>query len=105
MLIEAGYPAERLKLIVLDREPSRSLASWLAIFLQRMPETLVVRNHVLAALNIRRVENYAMRLGVPVIHYVHEASKQPIESARALFDRLRPSGRVHPPAGADSERR
>ena len=101
MLIEAGYPPDRLKLIVLDREPSRSLASWLAIFLQRMPETLLVRNHILAALNVRRVENYAMRLGVPVIHYVHEASKDPIESARALFDRLGLSGRFSAAAVTD----
>jgi hypothetical protein len=101
MLIEAGYPPERLKLIVLDREPSRSLASWLAIFLQRMPETLLVRNHILAALNIRRVENYAMRLGVPVTHFVHEASKEPIESARALFDRLGLSGRFTAAAVTD----
>jgi hypothetical protein len=101
MLIEAGYPPDRLKLIVLDREPARSLASWLAIFLQRMPETLLVRNHILAALNIRRVENYAMRLGVPVTHYVHEASKEPIESARALFDRLGLSSRFTAAAVTD----
>jgi hypothetical protein len=101
MLIEAGYPPERLKLIVLDREPSRSLASWLAIFLQRMPETLVVRNHILAALNVRRVENYAVRLGVPVTHYVYEASKEPIESARALFDRLGLFGRFTAAAVTD----
>src|SRR6266568_1134372 len=101
MLIEAGYPPDRLKLIVLDREPSRSLASWLAIFSARMPEILLVRNHILAALNIRRVENYEMRLGVPVTHYVHEASKEPIESARALFDRLGLSGRFTAAAVTD----
>ena len=101
VLIEAGYPRERLKLIVLDREPSRSLASWLAIFSARMPETLLVRNHILAALNIRRVENYAVRLGVPVIHFVHEASKEPVESARALFDRLGLSARFTAAAVTD----
>ena len=31
-LIEAGYPPDRLKLILIDREPLTSLASWLAIF-------------------------------------------------------------------------
>ena len=101
VLIEAGYPRERLKLIVLDREPSRSLASWLAIFSARMPETLLVRNHILAALNIRRIENYAVRLGVPVIHFVHEASKEPVESARALFDRLGLSARFTAAAVTD----
>jgi hypothetical protein len=29
LLVEAGYPAERLHVIMLDREPASSLASWL----------------------------------------------------------------------------
>jgi hypothetical protein len=101
MLIEAGYPADRIKLIVLDREPASSLASWFTIFLQRMPENLLVRNHTLAALNVRRVANYALKHGVCVTHYVHEASKEPVESARALFARLGLSGRFSASAVTD----
>jgi hypothetical protein len=87
-LLEAGYPADRLSLIILDREPASSLASWINKLSCRVPETLLVRHYVLAALNAVRVENYLARMGVPVTHYVHEASKEPIESARALFARL-----------------
>jgi hypothetical protein len=87
-LIEAGYPADRLKLIVIDREPMSSLASWLAIFGQRVPASVLVRTHVLAALNLLRVKSYAKRMGVEVSHYVHEASKEPVASMRALFTRL-----------------
>src|SRR4051812_3663911 len=87
-LIEAGYPAEKLSLIVLDREPRGSLASWINRLSCRIPESLLVRHYVLSALNKIRVENYAKRLGVPVTHYVHEASKEPVASAGALFARL-----------------
>jgi hypothetical protein len=87
-LVEAGYPPNKLHLIVLDREPFGSLASWLAIFTQRVPANLLARNHILAALNVLRVKSYAKRHGIPTTHYVHEASKEPIESARALFERL-----------------
>jgi hypothetical protein len=87
-LIEAGYPADKLKLIIIDREPMSSLASWLAIFGQRVPASVLVRTHVLAALNLRRVKSYAERMGVAVSHYVHEASKEPVSSARALFAHL-----------------
>ncbi len=87
-LIEAGYPPDRLSLIVLDREPASSLASWINKLSHRVPEKLLVRHYVLSVLNTLRVEAYAHRLGVPVTHYVYEASKQPVESARALFARL-----------------
>jgi hypothetical protein len=56
LLIEAGYPPDRL--------------------------------HVIAALNAVRVEGYARRHGLPVTHYVYEASKDPVSSVRVLFDRL-----------------
>jgi hypothetical protein len=87
-LVEAGYPPNKLHLIILDREPLSSLASWLAIFTQRVPADLLARNHILAALNVLRVRSYAKRHGIPITHYVHEASKEPVESARALFERL-----------------
>ena len=87
-LVEAGYPADKLSLIVLDREPLSSLASWIDRLTCRIPESVLVRHYVLSALNKIRVENYAQRLGVPVTHYVHEASKEPVASARALFARL-----------------
>jgi hypothetical protein len=87
-MLEAGYPADKLRLIILDREPASSLASWINKLSCRVPEKLLVRHYVLATLNTVRVENYLKRMGVAVTHYVHEASKEPTESARALFARL-----------------
>jgi hypothetical protein len=88
LLIEAGYPASKLHLLVLDREPAGSLSSWLRKLSHRVPAEILVRHYVIAALNAVRVKSYARRHGVPVTHYVYEASKDPVRAVRALFARL-----------------
>jgi hypothetical protein len=88
MLIEAGYPPDKLHLLLLDRHPVSCLNSWLAKWSDRVPPERLLRHHVLATLNVVRVEGYARRQGVPVTHYVYEASKDAVASARALFQRL-----------------
>jgi hypothetical protein len=88
MLIEAGYPVAKLHLIMLDREPAKSLASWFAKWSDRVPQRTLVKHHVLAALNAIRVERYARSQGVAVTHYVYEASRNPVASVRSLFERL-----------------
>jgi hypothetical protein len=87
-LIEAGYPANRLHFIMLDRDPASSLASWLEKWSDRVPERTLLQNYVIATLNSLRVESYARGHGVPVTHYVYEASKEPVSSIRILFERL-----------------
>ena len=87
-LIEAGYPAEKLHFIMLDRDPASSLASWLEKWSDRIPEDRLIHNYVTATLNALRVESYAARHGVPITHYVYEASKEAAQSVRILFDRL-----------------
>jgi hypothetical protein len=87
-LIEAGYPADKLHFIMLDRDPASSLASWLEKWSDRVPESRLLQNYVLATLNTLRVESYARRHGVPITHYVYEASKEPVQSVRTLFERL-----------------
>jgi hypothetical protein len=47
-LIEAGYPAERLHAILLDRDPASSLASWLDKWSDRAPEGTLLDNYVVA---------------------------------------------------------
>ncbi|MGX4801325.1 FAD/NAD(P)-binding protein [Bradyrhizobium guangdongense] len=87
-LIEAGWPAEKLHMIMLDRDPASSLASWLERWSDRVPEDRLIQNYVISSLNALRVESYARRHGVPVTHYVYEASKDATGSVRKLFDRL-----------------
>ncbi|MGX1167490.1 hypothetical protein AB7M16_003756 [Bradyrhizobium sp. USDA 372] len=92
LLIEAGYPRHRLHLIMLDREPASSLASWLDKLISRAPADVLLRHYVVAALSAARVSSYAERQGVPVTHYVYEVSKEALSSVRVLFDRLGLSG-------------
>lgn len=87
-LLEAGYPAEKLHFIMLDRDPASSLASWLEKWSERIPEDRLIQNYIVATLNSLRVEDFAARHGIPVTHYVYEASKEATESVRTLFERL-----------------
>ncbi|WP_407115968.1 sulfotransferase family protein [Bradyrhizobium sp. LMG 9283] len=88
LLIEAGYPRQRLHLIMLDREPASSLASWLEKLISRAPADTLLRHYVVAALSAAHVANYAERQGVAVTHYVYEVSKEAVSSVRVLFGRL-----------------
>ncbi len=88
ILLQAGFPADRLHLIILDRDPAQSLASWLEKWSGRVPRDRLLANFVLATLNVIRVEACARRCGVPVTHYIHEASRRPVAAAEALFRHL-----------------
>jgi len=87
-LIEAGWPADKLHMIMLDRDPASSLASWLEKWSDRVPEDRLIQNYVISTLNALRIESHARRQGVAVTHYVYEASKDATGSVRRLFDRL-----------------
>jgi len=100
-LIEAGYPADKLRLVVLDREAESTLASWLAKWSDRLPECKLIRNHIVAALNKHRVEAYARRQGIAAIHYVYEASKDSVRTMQTLFARLGLSSRFSTRAVTD----
>lgn len=101
LLIEAGYPPNRLHLIMLDREPVSSLASSLDKLSGCVPDAVLLQNYVVAALNAIRVESYGRQQGVPVIHYVYEASKEAVQSIKILFDRLGLAGRFTETAVTD----
>jgi len=87
-LLDAGYPPNKLRLIMLDRDPTDSLASWLDKWSDRLPARRLEEHHILASLNAIRVEIQARRAGIPITHYVYEASREPVQAARALFQRL-----------------
>ena len=68
-LIEAGYPAEKLHLIMLDRDPASSLASWLEKWSDRIPEDRLIQNYVISTLNAqpgREPRPAAWRAGHPL---------------------------------------
>lgn len=83
MLLEAGYPASRLRLVVLDREPLTSLASWFAKFGAKKPRATLLEHFVLSSLQARRMKAWAHASGVPVTHYVYELTRRPGEAIEA----------------------
>jgi hypothetical protein len=96
MMMAAGYPAEKLHLVVVDREPYASLSSWVARWPDRVPRARLVEHFVLSSLQIRRMRSYARQNRIAVTHYVYEASRRPLEAIAALFRRLGISQRFHP---------
>ncbi|WP_035466641.1 hypothetical protein [Burkholderia sp. WSM2232] len=88
ILLKSGYPAKKLKLIIVDREPVRSLDSWINKWSSKLDIERLALNYSSSALNAVRVESYAVRNGVDTLYYVYEASKQPDVAIPALFQAL-----------------
>ncbi|WP_328912964.1 MULTISPECIES: hypothetical protein [unclassified Streptomyces] len=95
-LIESGWPADRLRLLVLDREPVASMDSWMAKWEERIGRSRVVDNFLLATANYPVVRRYAESAGVQVTHFPYEASRQPETTVARLFGRLGLSDRYRP---------
>ena len=94
-LINAGYPASKLRLLVLDRNPYKSLASWLLKWSDKLPTNTLVEHFVLSSLNAHRMKKYAKENEIPVTHFVYEASRKPAEAIQRLFKRLGLSSYYH----------
>lgn len=88
ILVEAGYPTDRIELLMLDRDPYRSLDSWLNKWSHIMPEERLVQHYVLSALNGIRIKAYGEKLGIRVSHYIYEASRIPEITVQRMFERL-----------------
>ncbi|MEU2509036.1 hypothetical protein ABZ621_30590 [Streptomyces sp. NPDC007863] len=87
-LIEAGWPADRLRLLVLDREPEACLDSWMAKWEGRIGRRRVVENFVRSTANYGAMRRFAAEEGVSVTHFPYEAAKQPEVTVRLMFERL-----------------
>lgn len=88
ILVEAGYPREKLRLIVVDRDPIRSLDSWINKWSVRIDRERLVQNYIISALNCVRIERFAADNDIKTVHFVYEASKQPAVAIPALFKLL-----------------
>jgi hypothetical protein len=94
-LIEAGYPANRLNLVLLDRDPYESLASWLTKWADRVPRDVLLRNFALASTNAQRFHAYAVEQQIDVVTYVYAMARWPHDAVAALFGRLGLSASFH----------
>jgi hypothetical protein len=95
ILVDAGFPAARMHVLLLDRRPLDCLASWYEKWSDRVPQERLLRHQILASLNVCRIEATARRLGIPVTHFVYELSREAVGAARALFIRLGLADRFH----------
>jgi hypothetical protein len=88
VLLEAGYPAERLKVVFLERDPCLTFDSWLRHWSERcLPEALLT-NFALASLNVQHVEGFAIDAQVERHHFAYDLSQiGPVVIPR-LFERL-----------------
>lgn len=87
-LLAAGWPADRLRLLVLDRTPLASLDSWMGKWQAKIGRQRVIENFVLSTANYERMRAFAQREGVALTHFPYEASRAPEETVRWLFERL-----------------
>lgn len=87
-LVDAGWPRERLQLLILDRDPAAVLDAWLLAWADEVGRQRVVDNFHLSTLNYRRMRASGRNCGVRVTHYVHEAGVRSPEAEGRLFRRL-----------------
>lgn len=87
-LLSAGWPADRLHLLALDREPRASLNSWIAKWESKIGRERVRGNFELSSLNYARMRRLAREAGVAVTSFPYEASRTPEQSVEKLFNRL-----------------
>lgn len=95
LLVRAGWPADRLHLLVLNREPLACLSSWQNKWSDRIGRDRVLQNFLISDANYERVQSGAKQLGVPVTNYVYEATRHPEVAVPALFSRLGISDSYH----------
>lgn len=88
ILVEAGYPTDKIELLVLDRDPYKALDSWLNIWGHLILEEKLVQHYVLSALNVLRIKAYAAKVGIRTSHYVYETSRIPDKAVGMMFRRL-----------------
>lgn len=94
-LTQAGYPRERLHLLLLDRDPYESLSSWLSKWADRVPRDELVRHFVLSSVAAERLHDYAVEQQIDAVTYVYALAHWPHEAVAALLGRLGIGERFH----------
>ncbi|WP_433498212.1 hypothetical protein ACQP1K_25440 [Sphaerimonospora sp. CA-214678] len=95
-LIDAGWPAGRLHLLVLDRDPAACLDSWMAKWAPKIGRDRVVANFRLSTANYLAMRAFAEQAGVTTTHFPYEASRRPEIVVPRLFAGLGVADRFSP---------
>lgn len=89
ILVNAGYPKEKISLIAIMREPERTLTSWTWMW-----DKVPAKGFIRAYQDTLSMVYGAEKMGISTTHYVHEAIKDnnPEIVVDRLFDRTLPRG-------------
>ncbi|MBC8338270.1 MAG: hypothetical protein H8E39_06230 [Alphaproteobacteria bacterium] len=86
-LLRAGFPASRISLVIMEREPDVCLDSWFRKWGHRLGESQILTHFVLSSLNRHRIENIARLFGIsPLVFRIEEASRP--ENMKKYFSGL-----------------
>lgn len=84
-LLGAGYPPDRICLLVLDRDPEAALGSYFRKWSDRRTDDELCYGFVASSLTYPHMRAFAERNGVPVVDYVYELAQAPSEALGALL--------------------
>ena len=90
VLIEAKYPADKIKLIANIREPLSTFSSWIATYQDKQPRSNLLQNFLMAYNSIPRIIKTAEKHKIQTTSIVYEAFRDntPKSVVRALMDRI-----------------
>ncbi|HEY1348285.1 MAG TPA: hypothetical protein VGF67_01510 [Ktedonobacteraceae bacterium] len=90
LLLQAGVPGAKVRVILMLREPLSTLTSWKETFAQGRESAILVHNCIAAYQTMQRIQEQALSAGLPVLHYVYEALRDtdPASLSQRLFARL-----------------
>ncbi len=88
ILTEAGYPRDRIHVVLLDRDPYECLGSWKEKWAGRLTPAELHRNFAFAAVNSQRLRDSALAQQIDALSYVYALTRWPDEAVTALFQRL-----------------
>ena len=87
VLLLAGYPKDKLHVLVEMREPLSTLASWYEMFSFNRDRETLFQNFMTAYRTVGQTRTRAIDQGVPVTTYVYEAQRdnEPAKAVSRLF--------------------
>ena len=88
VLLDAGFRENDITLLLIERDPMTTLASWWHCWQDRIESDVFLDRFFAASSNVHRLAGLADRTGIPVEFYLHEESKTPEIAMPNLFERL-----------------
>jgi hypothetical protein len=90
LLLQAGVPSAKVRLILMVREPLSTLTSWKETFSSKRDGAILLRNCIEAYRSIQRIQEQALSAGLITLHLTYEALRDAdvASLSETLFARL-----------------